>query len=95
MGDTTIRIPPDAWTATGSDEDATSRLLCCLVINGTAHHLEAYAVTTEPDGLQKAADPLFETNVDGMYRVAEPDQPFQTITISGRTYVLALTPHAT
>lgn len=89
-----IEVPSGAWDPSGSEEDPTSRLLCCLIVNNTAHHLEAYAVTNEPLGLQRAVDPLFESNVDAMYRLAsEPDQAFQTTEIAGRTYVIALTPH--
>jgi hypothetical protein len=88
-----VDVPESAWEPTGSEEDPTSRLLAALVVCGYYHHLEAYAVKEDPEGYQQIADPLFSENFEGMCSLGGPDGPFQTITIKGREYVLAMTPY--
>lgn len=89
----TVNIPVDAWQPNGPEDDPTSRLLSSLVIYGTYHHLEAYAVTEDENGIQVAAHPIFQSNLDGMYEVGEPDKAFECVTIGLRQYVLAMTPY--
>jgi len=88
--DIRLDIPHEAWAPTGSDDDTTSRLLTAININGTWHHMEAYAVDDDDGG---AVDPTFTSNVDGIYAVGEPDGCFETTTINGREYVLVVTPY--
>jgi hypothetical protein len=91
--DISITIPEKQWQPSGPDEDPMSRMLCCIVINGTPHHLEAYAVTDDSEEGQIAAHESFEDNVNGAYMVGEPDKAFDTVTIYGRDYILVMTPY--
>ena len=88
----TVEVPDDAWEPTGPEEDPTARLLASLVVCGCYHHLEAYAIDPDDD-IQQAAHESFQSNLDGMYAVGEPDKRFQSVEIKGREYVLTMTPY--
>lgn len=89
----TVSMPADAWEPTGPDSDPESRLLACLVIGGCRMHLEAYEVRIDKHNTQVAANSLFDNNVSSAYCVGEPDKPFETIDINGKTYILVATPY--
>ena len=90
---TIVNIPSDAWEPTGPDSDPQSRLLACLDVGGYPMHLEAYEVMIDKHKTQVAANSLFDTNVENAYGVGEPDKPFETIDINGKTYILVATPY--
>ena len=89
-----LNIPDDAWEESGVDpENMETRLATVVMVNGIGHHLEAFQVkTNEKTGVQEAADVAFESNIDGICNVAEPDGHWQTVTIRGKEYALAMTP---
>lgn len=91
---TRINIPPGMWEETGSDDedhkDPRARLLASITINGLPMHLEAFAVV-EVDGIQMAADPAFQRDVEALQDMQ--DCAFQTVEIAGRDYILVATPH--
>lgn len=85
-----IEIPDSLWLETGPDEDPRARLLSRVEILGTFMHLEAIAVRTDPDHIQRAdhSDESFAN----LAIYAEPDGPFDTTAIRGRDYVLVAYP---
>jgi hypothetical protein len=88
-----LTIPDEAWEETGVEEDALdARLLTTVCINGVNHHLEAFQVETTEQGIQQAVDIAFEGNIGGICDVSEPDGHWQTVTIKGKEYALAMTP---
>jgi hypothetical protein len=89
-----LNIPDDAWEETGVDPgDMEARLSTEVRVNGVGHHLEAFQVkVNEKTDIQEAADIVFESNIGGICDVAEPDGHWQTVTIRGKEYVLAMTP---
>jgi hypothetical protein len=86
-----LEIPDDSWELAGSDKDLKSRLMTAVRINGTLHHLEAYAVKVE-NHIQEVVDPEFEANYEGICMASEPNGQYQTTEIMGREYVLVMTP---
>lgn len=83
-----LDITDDAWMNGGVGDD---HLTAILVINGTFHHLEAIRVTEDEDGHQCAASAAFEESLDALYTLGG-DGPFDTVTIRGASYVLAVIP---
>lgn len=83
-----LTIPDDDWMNGGADDN---HLTTILVINGTFHHLEAIRVIEDEDGHQRAASAAFEESLDALY-VLGGDGPFDTVTIRGASYVLAVIP---
>ncbi len=83
-----LTISDDDWMNGGED---SNRLTTILVLNGTFHHLEAIRVIEDEDGRQHAASPDFGDSIDGMFLIGG-DGPFDTVTIHGLEYVLALIP---
>jgi hypothetical protein len=85
----------DVWEEAGSDEDPASRLLATIWVEGIPCHLEALKVEWPEDGVQEVADPMFESNFQGMGYIYEGG-PFHTTTIEGweGRYVFNLTPFA-
>lgn len=80
------------WTECGDESDPSARLLAHIRIAGLDMHLEAWAVTTDADGMQQATE---ETR-----RAEEFDQlctmmdtTFETVEIRGRQYILIATPY--
>ena len=76
-----------------SDEDAKpgSRLLATLSFSGVSHHLEALEVE-DRNGLQLTVDGHWDDTLGDYYEASGADGPFSTVDISGRTYVLVMTP---
>ena len=83
-----LEITDDAWMNGGVDDD---HLTAILVINGTFHHLEAIRVIEEDDGHQRAASAGFDDSLDALYALGG-DGPFDTVTIRGASYILAVIP---
>lgn len=83
-----LTIAEEDWMNGGDDED---HLTAILVVNGTFHHLDAIRVTENDDGVQVAASHEFEETLDAMYQIGG-DGPFDTVTIRGKAYVLAVIP---
>jgi hypothetical protein len=88
-----IDVPDNYWKPTGQEEDPTARLLTTVFVNGTPHHLEAYAVKDGIDYVQAVIDRAFESNYEGMCMASEPNGRYETTEIMGRDYVLMMTPH--
>ena len=89
-----IKVPDAAWEPTGLARDETARLMAIrdLSICNLYCHLEAIAVKENDQGIQEAADPEFQSNLDGMYLVCDECGAFNTVEINGRDYVLVVTP---
>ena len=83
----TLTIPDDAWWDTVGDG---SRLLAILIINGTFHHLDAIRVT-ERAGEQRAWNDASDDALDALYQFGG-EGAFETTTIRGGEYVIAVTP---
>ena len=83
-----LTIDDEDWMNGGDDDD---HLTAILVVNGTFHHLEAIRVTEDEDGIQVAASFEFSDTLDAMYQIGG-DGPFDTVTIRGKTYVVAVIP---
>ena len=84
----TLAIADEDWMNGGDDED---HLTAMLVVNGVFHHLEAIRVIEDDDGIQAAASSAFADTLDAMYQIGG-DGPFDTVTIRGKTYVIAVIP---
>ena len=89
---TRVVIPDDAWENNGIVLP-WSRLYARLEINGVHFHLEAIAIEEGVDGIQKACEPSFETNLCAIADVSEPDGNWDTMVIRGREYVVFATPY--
>jgi len=87
-----LKIKDEDWAPTGDESDPTSRLLISVYVNGVPHHLEAYAVKDDEEGYQTAVDSAYDSNLHGMFQVSEAEGRWETLEISGREYVLAMTP---
>ena len=87
-------IDDSLWEESGVDDyDRSARLSTVICINRVFHHLEAYAVVENgKTHIQEPADIAFETNLDGLCSVAEPNGHWQTVKIRDRDYVLVVTP---
>lgn len=82
----------DGGLVLAAEYRAASRLLTHLNIGGTLHHIEAIAVHDE-DGIQFADDPAWESRLNQLTEVFEPDnRGWRTVTINGREYVLVMEP---
>ena len=88
-----LNIPDDDWAFSGPEGNEQSRLLACVCVNGIHHHLEAYQVKVDEEGIQAVADSSFESNYEGMCMASEPDGRYQTVEIHEREYVLVMTPY--
>lgn len=78
------------WSEAGPDEDPTSRLISSIVVLGTFMHLEAIAVGIDANDIQRADHS--DESLASLASFAEPDGPFETTEIHGRSYVLAAYP---
>jgi hypothetical protein len=95
-----LSIPDAAWRAVGdpadSDEgrtaDERSLLMVAVTINGTFHHLVAYEVSLDEDGVATPADEDKSEEIDNYYVAAGADGSFDTTTIGDREYVVVMTP---
>lgn len=86
-----VTIPLEQWEQTG-DTDPSSRLSASLVLNGVHMHVEARAVVWV-DGEQTPQGDWPE-DLDHLYEIGNPGNPFDTVTIMGREYVLLAFPHS-
>lgn len=79
----------------GEGRDPYSRLLGVIAIAGVNHHVNAIAVEPGQGDFHWVADnsdPHNEVLLEGIYLAAEPDEPFATIRLHGREYVMFIEP---
>lgn len=78
------------WEATGPEENRGTRLLSSIRVMGCPMHLEAWEVYFDDDGVQQSkAWPGDFSNIAVGIGV---EDPWRTVTIDGREYVLIATP---
>lgn len=85
-----IAIREEAWLETGPNDNPRARLLSRIEISGTVMHLEAIAVTTNADRIQRADSA--EDSLASLAILAEPEGQFDKTAIRGRDYVLVAYP---
>src|SRR6266545_4393861 len=88
-----IQVPDSEWEW---DNEARTRGLATITVNGLPMHLQAIEVTgRDPDGTgceqMNAADAEYREELDFVYLVGGADSPFATVQIEGRDYVLVAT----
>lgn len=88
----TIPLELLQWDETGGEGDPQARLLAHIQIGDLSMHLEAWAVTKDAEGHQRATPATlrgddFDLLCDMM------DCQFTTIAIDGRDYILIATPY--
>jgi hypothetical protein len=90
LGEPRCLIIADAdWQALHvNGEDPRQHLITTININGTMMYLEAHAVDAEIDGVQTLVN---DTVADALTALSG-DDPVETTTIAGRSYVLIATP---
>lgn len=86
-------IPPDAWRTAGPEGDASAILHAVIEINGCSMHLEAIA-TTAADGEQRGATDETDATLDLLSVATGAGDPWETVSIGGRAYVLFSAPFA-
>lgn len=94
-----LTIPDSEWEEAGeggdNGDDPTTRLTLPggLYINGTPHHVEAWAVSYEDGdyGKRQVCDFSDESYEHVFYGVGGDDE-WMTTTINGREYVIIITP---
>jgi len=88
-----LPIPDNCWEECGMEDDnMAARLLTTVCVSGVHHHLSAYEVKVNDDGIQVVTDSSFEENYEGMCMESQPEGRYQTLKIRGRDYVLCMTP---
>ncbi len=89
----TVTLDLDALEPRGRDVDAApeSWLHASVSIDGVAFNLDAIAVHSHR-GVQYAEAAEFEDALDALGNISGSDKPFVTIRLSGRDYLLLLTP---
>lgn len=88
----TVTIPADFWKPTGPDDDPKARLLCTGIINGHHHHVEAYQVKRDKEGVQTIANSYFEEEWQGICAL-NTTSPFCEQRIGRRSYVIVMQPY--
>lgn len=87
----TIPLELLRWDDTGEEHDPKARLLAHIQIGTLDMHLEAWAVSKDEEGIQRAAESTMRSDdFDSLCNMM--DCSFQTIEIDGREYVLVATP---
>ncbi len=79
-----LTIPEDDWEEDGDDSDPRARLIFAFYLNGSAMHLHAICVRGDNEAINAA----WEGDLDKIYRLGDPDKPYQKQTIRGRQYVV-------
>lgn len=94
-----VVVPAEAWRPCADVDaedyvlgvlDEWTYLLATLVVNGVSLHLEAFEVWPS-NGRQVAK--LHDDQVTAYAHAAGSGEPFQTMTIGGRQYVVVATPY--
>lgn len=80
------------FSPAGRADNPASRLHASIAIAGLLCHLTAVEVVNDPERGQCAADSADEPELTGLYRLAEPDEPFNTFSLNNREYVLFMVP---
>ena len=88
-----ITIPFQDWRAAGSESDAGAILHAVIEINGCSMHLEAIATTTG-DGEQRGTTDETDATLDLLSTATGAGDPWTTVRIGSRPYVLFATPFA-
>lgn len=81
-------IPEESWVRAEPDG---GRLVASVTVNGLPFLAEAFPVTSV-GGRQDAGQD--DETLGLLHRAAAVDGPFQTTTIAGHPYVVAVLPHA-
>lgn len=92
MGDVNILMSDVGLKPNGPTSDPSSLLFGTLSIGGTPCYLEAIAVTENAQGEQTGVNQKAEDRLTDVYRLVEPDSPFETVLHEGRDYVVYVTP---
>lgn len=87
-----LNILKKSWKPDGPDDDPTARLHTAIRINGTPFHLYAIAVMKDEDGMQSAEHPECNGDVEALYELGEPGEPYETIKIGKRDYIVGMCP---
>ena len=83
-----LEIPEHEWGEVGCGRQ---RLKATVILNGLDFHLDAFEVAADKSGVQHAAPELDQTLV-AIHEALAADGPFETLSISGRNYVVVATP---
>lgn len=92
-GQASISIPPEAWRPAGPKEDSDAVLHAVIDINGCSMHVEAIA-TTNADGEQRGATGEADATLDLLSTATGAGDPWSTVKIGNRHYVLFAAPFA-
>lgn len=87
-----MRIPSGLWKDISEQQDH-SILLTTVLIHGVPHHLKAIEVQMR-ESLQRAVNPSAEQELSDVHAACAASGPFETVRLSGREYVMTLTPHS-
>ena len=88
-----VVISHDAWQASGSQLDRRAVLHATIDINECSMHVTAIAVTTV-GGVQRAVSEDMDATLDLFSDVTGAGDPWETLDIDGRDYVLLIAPFA-
>lgn len=95
--DIVLNIPEEAWQPVGDPDTEGgewSRLLACLTINGTHHHLEAIELMFDENGFQQTVSSDMASTFEDYCCASHPDGGYNTTTINGRNYGLFMVPYS-
>lgn len=88
-----LNIPYEEWEPNDNlDEDPTSILYHTLVINGLHLHLEAWAVYTDAEGIQRTVCPDYDDDLGMLHAAVHGDGHFDTVEMNGRDYIILASP---
>jgi hypothetical protein len=87
-----INITKRSWKPCGPDDDPTARLHTAIRINGQPFHLYAVAVMKDDQALQSAEHPACNRDVEAIYELGEPGEPYETTKIGKRDYIIGMCP---
>lgn len=93
-----LTIPAEMWESTGPESDPTARLtgpplavMDHLHEAGLAMHVEAWAI--DGDATFQSPTPEYEEEYEALRAAVGAQEPFQTLTINDREYIVVITPH--
>jgi len=86
-----ITLPASAWRTDAAEPRSIAALHTTLEINGCSMHVMAISVDMR-DGVQRGVNDDLDATLDLMSNATGAGDPWETVDIDGRDYVLLVTP---
>jgi hypothetical protein len=92
-GEASLTIPQEAWLRVGAKGDTSAVLHAVIEINGCPMHVEAIA-TINANGEQRGPTEETDATLDLLSTATGAGDPWSTVAIGDRRYVLFAAPFA-